>query len=183
MLEEKRKLLYNTMQCVNSTMTVSWLVPALIRFLQLVLSLSLLFIVNVSLRNDNDDDNNVDNGDGNNSDNGDYGNSDKNINYNDNCNSDNDNNYYCYYHHNNNKSKSDNASCLNRDLMLVKLCIFTYQKHTQSTHKLELKFTVQMEFLRKEAEGSSCHRKVRMLRWNLHTVSYICSSTEGGNDS
>ena len=48
------------------------------------------FLRKCSLRNDNDDDNNVDNGDGNDSDNGDGRNSDNNINYDNNCNSDND---------------------------------------------------------------------------------------------
>lgn len=46
------------------------------------------FLRKCSLRNDNDDDNNVDNGDGNDSDNGDGRNSDNNINYDNNCNSD-----------------------------------------------------------------------------------------------
>ena len=48
------------------------------------------FLRKCSLRNDNDDDNNVDNGDGNDSDNGDGRNSDNNINYDNNCNSDDD---------------------------------------------------------------------------------------------
>ena len=56
------------------------------------------FLRKCSLRNDNDDDNNVDNGDGNDSDNGDGNdsdngdgrNSDININYDNNCNSDDD---------------------------------------------------------------------------------------------
>lgn len=62
------------------------------------------FLRKCSLRNDNDDDNNVYNGDGNNSDNGDGRNSDNNINYNNNCISDNDDDYYyCYCYHNNNK--------------------------------------------------------------------------------
>ena len=46
------------------------------------------FLRKFSLRNDNDDDNSADNGDGNDSDNGDGRNSDNNINYDNNCNSD-----------------------------------------------------------------------------------------------